>query len=208
MTRTNVKAKQGSDPMNTLPRWLQALQSRAPGETPGAHIARIVRGVAGCSLDHDADKLAALFMVNEPDAATAKRVSTYATNCGTSMRQVYALAGCDHVLIRCPYKIGAAVSWVLTAARAKGALLPPSRWREAGPGWGLWYGTPAAKGKSPRNDDHMEWCLAVPDEHGVALHGGGGRAKNAITLAGPNDIRWSSGRPLRGLIDPERMMAG
>ena len=186
--------------MNTLPPWLQALQSRAPGETPGAHIARIVRGVAGCSLDHDADRLAALFLVNESSPEQARRVSTFATNCGTSMRCVMALAGCDHPLVTRPYTVQMAVSWCLTAAREKGALVPPSRWRRAGPGWGAHYGTQG------RNDDHVEWILETPDAAGVALHGGGGRTKNAITLAGPNDIRWSSGRPLRHLIDPVALL--
>ena len=182
--------------MTILPPWLQALQSRSPDESPGNHIARIVRGVAGCSLDHDADKLAELFLANESSPEQARRVSTFATNCGTSMRCIMALAGCDHPLVTMPYKIGMAVAWVLTAAREKGALVSASRWRDAGPGWGLHYGTPG------RNDDHVEWCLSRPDASGVALHGGGGRPRNAITIGGPNDIRWSSGRPLRALIDP------
>jgi hypothetical protein len=38
----------------------------------------------------------------------------------------------------------------------------------------------------------------------VAEHGGGGRPYNAITIE-RGDIRWSWGRPLRHLIDPERM---
>jgi len=194
--------------VTTLPAWLQALHARSPGETPGDHCARIVRAVAGCSLDHLPDKLADIYLLQEPDRDTAVEVSRLATNCGTSMRAVYALAGCTHTLITRPYRIGTAVAWVLGAATELGALLPASSWRKCGPGWGLWYGTPAAKGKSPRNDDHMEWCLAVPDEHGVALHGGGGRARNAITIGGPGTILWSTGKPLRGVIDPERMMAG
>lgn len=180
--------------------WLVALQSRAPGETPGQHIARIVRGVAGVSLVHEPGKLAELFEINEPDAETARRVSTYSTNCGTSMRCIMALAGCDHPLITRPYTVQMAVAWVLTAAREKGALVQPSRWPDAGPGWGAHYGTPG------HNDDHVEWILERPDSQGAALHGGGGRARNAITLAGPNSIRWSSGRPLRALIDPDLLL--
>lgn len=186
--------------MNTLPPWLQALQSRSPDESSGEHIARIVRGVAGCSLDHDADKLAALFLVNESSPEQARRVSTYATNCGTSMRCIMALAGCDHPLVTRPYTVQMAVSWCLTAAREKGALVPPSRWREAGPGWGAHYGTQG------RNDDHVEWILSDVDAAGVALHGGGGRPRNAITIGGPSSILWSSGRPLRHLIDPVALL--
>ncbi len=186
--------------MNTLPPWLRALQSRAPGETPGAHIARIVRGVAGCSLDHDADRLAELFLVNESSPEQARKVSTYATNCGTSMRCIMALAGCDHPLVTRPYTVQMAVSWCLTTAREKGALVPPSRWREAGPGWGAHYAD------TGRNNDHVEWILEAPDAAGVALHGGGGRPRNAITIGGPNSILWSSGRPLRHLIDPVALL--
>jgi hypothetical protein len=156
--------------------------------------------VAGCSLDHEPEKLAQLFEVNESDPATARRVSTYATNCGTSMRCIMALAGCDHPLVTRPYTVQMAVAWCLTAAREKGALLPASRWRDAGPGWGAHYAT------AGRNADHVEWIRAAPDAQGVALHGGGGRARNAITIAGPNDIRWSSGRPLRGVIDPDLLL--
>jgi hypothetical protein len=192
--------------MTTLAPWLLALQARAAGESPGAHIARIVRGVAGCSLDHEPEKLAQLFEVNESDPATARRVSTYATNCGTSMRCIMALAGCDHPLVTRPYTVQMAVAWCLTAAREKGALtthrsmIPQSVWTKLGPGWGLHY-----YGLRP-NDDHVEWCLERPDSHGIALHGGGGRARNAITLAGPNSLLWSSGRPLRGIIDPDLLL--
>ncbi len=188
--------------MNTLPAWLQALHARSPGETPGDHCARIVRAVAGCSLDHLPDKLADIYLLQEPDRDTAVEVSRLATNCGTSMRAVYALAGCTHTLITRPYRIRKAVAWVLGAATELGALLPASSWRKCGPGWGLWYGTPG------KNDDHVEWCLSDVDAQGVALHGGGGRARNAITIGGPRTIMWSTGRPLRGVIDPGAMLPG
>lgn len=193
--------------MNTLPPWLEALRHRADGESPGEHIARMVRSCAGVSLDHHPEKLAAIFFANERDAATARQVSTSKTNCGTTMRQFMCLGGCDHPLARCAYKVGRAVTWVLTIAREKGALLPPKRWREAGPGWGLHYATPVPAGHKPLNDDHVEWLLQAPDSAGVALHGGGGRSRNAITLAGPNSILWSSGRPLRALIHPDLVLA-
>lgn len=185
----------------TLPPWLQALQSRSPGEEPGDHIARIIRALNGVSLANMPEKLAELFLVNEAPER-AKLVSTFKTNCGTSMRCVYCLAGSDHPLITKPYVVGMAVSWLIQAAREKGAFVAPSKWKEAGPGWGMWYGTPG------KNDDHVEFCLAVPDpKTGKALHGGGGRAKNAITVQDPSDIRWSWGRPLRGLFDPAKMLA-
>lgn len=190
--------------MIEYPDWLQDLHVRQPGESAGEHITRIVRGLQGVSLAHERERLEALFLANET-AERAALVASMRTNCGTSMRAIYVLAGvsagkpdgCDELLD--PYEVGMAVSWVLEAARERGALVAASQWRRAGPGWGLHYGTPG------RNDDHLEWVLGTPDPHtGSVEHGGGGRVGNAITIA-RGDIRWSSGRPLRAMIGPERM---
>jgi len=184
----------------TYPDWLQDLHVRKPDENAGRHIARIVRGLQGISLTHERERLEALFLANEAPERAAL-VASMKTNCGTSMRAIYALAGCDSAdrYLLDPYQVGMAVAWVLEQARINGALVAASQWCRAGPGWGLHYGTPG------KNDDHMEWALDTPDPHtGSVEHGGGGRPGNAITIA-RGDIRWSSGRPLRALIDPELM---
>lgn len=197
--------------MIEYPDWLQALHVKLDGETTGEHCARIVRALDGVSLVHDRAKLEALFLANESQERAAL-VASMQTNCGTSMRAIMALAGVlpeDH-LITDPYAVGMAVSWVLQAASERGALIPGNvnqrsyipcaRWTELGPGWALHYGTPG------HNDDHLEWCLAVPNAHGYAVHGGGGRSQNAITVEPSSDIRWSRGRPLQHVIDPAKMI--
>lgn len=184
----------------TLDDWVHELHIRGDDESAGDHIARIVRALNGVSLVHDREKLEALFWANET-RERAPLVASMRTNCGTSMRAVYALAGVeadDHYILD-DYRVGMAVAWVLEQARLNNAIVSPSRWRDAGPGWGMHYGTPG------HNDDHMEFCLSVPDPvTGIADHGGGGRGQNAITVV-RGGIRWSSGRPLRALIDPDRM---
>lgn len=185
--------------MIELPDWMQVLHVRADGETTGEHVARIVRALDGISLHSHADHLAELFWANEETEARASLVSSWKTNCGTSMRCVYALAGSDLDLILCPYVVGRAVSWVLQAAMTAKALLPGTHWRSLGPGWGMHYGTPGL------NNDHVEFCLSVPDAVGIADHGGGGRPDNAITV-GRGSILSSSGRPLLSIIDPARMV--
>ena len=183
--------------MIEYPNWMDDLRLRREGESAGQHVARIVRALVGVSLVHDHDKLVDLFRVNERDDRAAI-VASMRTNCGTFMREVWALAGCDESLILCPYVVGMAVSWDLEAARRLGALVQGSEWRQIREGWGLWYQT------GDHNDSHMEFSLGAPDEHGVCDHAGGGRPDNAITLT-RGDIRWSCGRPLRAIIDPDKM---
>ena len=186
--------------MPNLPEWLAELQRPLDNESPGAHVARIVRALDGLSLVSHADKLAELFGVNEPSEARARLASQIRTNCATIMRCVWALAGCTDVLIVEPYQSGLAVAWDLQAARELGALRPASEWESLGPGWGLHY---ASVGQ---NNDHVEFCLTSPDGFGNAEHGGGGRAQNAITIE-RGYVRWSLGRPLVHIIDPDRMVS-
>jgi hypothetical protein len=47
------------------------------------------------------------------------------------------------------------------------------------------------------NNDHAEWLLSEPDEHG-----GAGRTNNAVSI-GHGDPHWSLGRPLIEWMDPE-----
>ena len=184
--------------MIEYPDWMDDLRLRRDGETAGQQVARIVRALVGISLVHDHDKLVQLFLINErPDRAAI--VASMKTNCGTFMREVWALAGCDDSLILCPYTIGMAVAWDLEAARKCGALVDGSQWKSIEEGWGLHYGNPG------KNNDHMEFSLGFPDSAtGVCDHAGGGRLNNAITLE-TGDVRWSLGRPLLNAINPEKM---
>lgn len=186
-------------PLVEYPGWLDDLRHRRADESAGEHCARIVRGLDGCSLTHEADKLAALFLCNEP-AARAKLIASMKTNCATTMREILCLAGCDHALIICEYVVGMAMAWVLQAARELDALEPASTWKDLQPGDGMWYGTPG------RNDDHVEFCLSAPNRlTGFAEHAGGGRSQNLISVQPASDIRWSAGRPLCGIVKSGKM---
>jgi hypothetical protein len=181
------------------PGWEDELRHRKSGESAGEQICRMVRFLNGASLVHEQDKLCDLFLCNEP-ASRAKLIAGMKTNCATTMREFLCLAGCDHPLVICEYVVGMAMAWVLQAARELDALEPASAWKLIRPGDGMWYGTPG------HNDDHVEWCLETPNQStGHAVHGGGGRSQNLISVEPASDIRWSRGRPLRGILLADKM---
>ena len=177
------------------PDWLQDLHVRRPDENAGRHIARIVRGLQGISLTHERERLEALFLANET-AERAALVASMRTNCATTAIAVICLAGAPPELRRLlsPRQIGDAMT-VLREDCSR-ARLPGSQWQRLRPGWlmAYWSGN--------GNNAHVEWCLQEPDAQGVAFHGGGGRSDNAITID-RGDIRWSWGRPLQEIYDPE-----
>lgn len=158
------------------------------GETAGQRIARIVRAYAGCSLHHRRDELGALVGrgVDAPDD-----VVCITTNCATFAIGVLKAAGCQHTLLSKPYVVGMAFAWLVRIGNDhdawRPAELPPSE------GAVLWYRLPDL------NDDHAEFFLSAPDEHG-----GGGRPDNAITV-GHGDIHASWGRPLHRWLDPDAL---
>jgi hypothetical protein len=181
----------------TWPDWLQELHVRLDGESPGEHIARIVRALDGVSLVHERERLEQLFRANEqPDREAI--VASWQTNCASAARAILALAGVEpqDAALLAPLEVGEAM------ARLRGgcerARLPATEWRRLGPGWLMVYWHTG-------NDAHAEWCLTVPDAYGRAMHGGGGRSQNAITVQGPSDIRWSLGRPLQEIYDPAQL---
>lgn len=185
-----------------LPDWMQTLHLRGDGETTGDHIARIVRALDGVSLHQHADTLAQLFYANEPDESRAALVSTWKTNCASSARAIYALAGVDAnaLEILAPLQIGQAVAVLRQYAKHRGAVIAGSQWHMLRPGCGMMYW-------SSGNDAHFEWCLSEVDGAGHALHGGGGRSDNAITCSKePEDVRMSWGRPLQEIYVPELMV--
>lgn len=184
--------------------WCLELQKRLPGETAGEQICRALKAFEGCSLKKNPDKLAQLFLANEVDLAHARQVSRIQTSCGTTYRALIALIGCTDSLATKPYESGQAVTWDIKIAANCGALISaqsdPDAWKKLGPGWGIHYGTPGS------NNDHMEVCMSVPDQNGVALHGGGGRPDSLITI-GSSDIRKSWGRQILHIIDPDKLVA-
>lgn len=187
---------------NVLPDWLVALQNPLPGESPGNHISRCVQSFNGVSLTSSVAKLDALFLVNETPQR-ASQIAAVQTNCATFARCIFALAGCASNYVLEPYPIGAGISLVLQAAQQMNCLIScasnPNWLSLLTPGCLMHYGTPNL------NNDHVEFCLGVPDPlTGISLHGGGGRPNNAITV-GPGDIRTSLGRPMQHIILPMNM---
>jgi hypothetical protein len=183
-----------------LPDWLQVLHVRGDGETTGEHLARIVRALDGISLHKHGDMLAQLFYANEPDAARAAQVATWKTNCASSARAIYALAGveADDLEIINPLPNGAAVTLIRSYAARHKAVIPGSQWHMLRAGCGMMYW---ASG----NDAHFEFCLGDVDGAGVADHGGGGRSDNAIDCK-RGDVRMSWNRPLQEIYLPELMV--
>jgi len=188
--------------MSELPDDMQTLHVRLPSETAGEHITRIVRALDGVSLKHHADTLAELFYASEPSESRAQLVSTWKTNCASSARAIYVLAGVgpDALELLSPLQVGAAVNVVRDYAKRVKAVAAGSQWHMLRPGCGMMYW-------STGNDAHFEWCLSEVDGTGRALHGGGGRIDNAITCSkAAEDVRMSWGRPLREIYIPELMV--
>lgn len=183
-----------------LPDWLQVLHVRGDGETTGEHLARIVRGLDGVSLHHHGEMLAQLFYASEDTAARAAEVATWKTNCASSARAIYVLAGVDSDALELlkPLQVGQAVAVLRSYAARRKAMVAGSQWHMLRAGCGMMYW-------STGNDAHFEWCLGDVDGAGIADHGGGGRADNAITC-GRGDVRMSWGRPLQEIYLPEAMV--
>lgn len=150
----------------------------------------MVRRYEGDSLSSGRSALGVLVArgVDDPEAVVGIK-----TNCATFALGVLWAVGVRHPLLRKPYVDGMAFAWLdqigrdfnawrgLDEAPIKGAI--------------LWYRTEG------RNDDHAEFFLSPPDEHG-----GGGRVDNAIAII-RSDISTSSGRPLYQWLDPQALPA-
>lgn len=185
------------------PEWMQKLSIRLVGEKPWEHVARILRAFHGCSTKVDPERLFALFMVNEPDRQHAIDVASAPTNCGTSARCVYALAGSEEKLITCPYPGQVIIGWLLEVGRETDAQIDlkkyPDAWQNIDAGDMLLY-------HGGGNDWHVEIAMDKPDpETGMCEHGGGGKANNGIAIA-TSDIRSNRGRPLVCFIRADRLL--
>lgn len=167
-----------------------------PGEQPGEKIVRLFKHFVGCSLTNRRSELGKLVSreVDNPEV-----VVTIATNCGTSALGIMALAGVQHALLDKHYVSGAAISWCLKIGYDLGALRDVRNSKGVIPPVGslLHYNTEGT------NNDHVEWLLSKPDEHGNAIHGGGGRVGNALGMSGPSNIWLNNNRPLVAYIDPD-----
>lgn len=169
-----------------------------PGESPGDKIIRILKSYDGCSLKHDADRLGKLVArgVDKP-----AEVIGIKTNCGMTALGVWAEAGVDHPILDKPYVSQMAIAWLVQIGIDRRALV---KYTEGGSkpkrGALLHYKTPG------ENNDHVEFLLSDVDEHWNALHGGGGRADNLISVAKqPGVVLWNNGRKLFQFWDPDKL---
>jgi hypothetical protein len=172
-----------------------------PGEPPGAKIARLVRKYEGCSSSTRRAELGALVArgVDRPESVVDIR-----TNCGMFALGIFAAAGVEHPLLDRPYVSGMAISWLRQIGLQRKALQRYTGVTGPAPKVGslLRYVSPTPTGGKPPNNDHVEFLLGPISMQGTALHGGGGRAGNAITV-GTGPVLWSAGRPLVEFWDPD-----
>lgn len=159
------------------------------GMSNGEFIASIVRHYEGASLSNRRDELGALVGrgVDDPNAVVGIK-----TNCAMFALGVLKAAGVQHPLLNKPYVNGMAFAWVVQIGNDTGAWRTPDQGSPP-EGAAMWYRTGG-------NDDHIEFMLTPPDEHG-----GGGRSNNAITIE-RGDISRSVGRPLYKWLDPNAVM--
>lgn len=168
------------------------------GEAPGDKIIRLVKSYDGISLKHGRDRLGKLVArgVDQPEDVVSVR-----TNCGMFALGIWAELGVSSPILNRRYVIGAAITWCVQIGIERGALV---KYTEAGlkPKRGalLHYKTPG------QNDDHVEFLLSDIDAHWNAVHGGGGRADNAIAVSkAPGVVLWNNGRKLFQFWDPDKL---
>jgi hypothetical protein len=178
-----------------------ATKNSLPGESPGDKLSRIAQSYAGCSLQHDRERLGRLVArgVDDPES-----VVTIHTNCGMFALGVMAEAGVQHEILDRKYQTGEAIAWLRLIGKALGALVTYRGPHGPQPKHGslLRYNT------AGHNDDHVEWLIGTIDSSGHAAHCGGGRPDNAITIVPGNLgekslVTWNYGRPLVEFWDPD-----
>ena len=174
--------------MNT-PTWVPGLDILT-GESPEDRLCRFVRTLNGVSLSNRVDVLKAL-VGRDVDPETL-RAWQWQTNCATSALGVIAaacgsieVAAALHALLGMTSKIGTSPTWLFAIGNALGVCFEYTN------------GRPIPKGAlvAYANGDHFEWILSDMGADGIADHGGGGRANNAITV-GRGDCRTSWGRKI------------
>ena len=161
-----------------------------PGETPGQRIARILCGYDGCSAKVNRAKLAAFVCRGIEDESFVD----VSTNCAVVGLAILYAAGVQHKLLQTKYVNGMAFAWMVQIGNDLGAWEIPSANNYPTVGSGLWYEI------AGQNDDHYETLVGL----NPTRHAGGGRPGNFVT-AGPGQIDYSWGRPLRRWLNPDKL---
>lgn len=165
------------------------------GESREDRLARWLRTCNGVSLSNRVEVLKALIRRNvDPESLLSWE---WETDCATTALGFLA-AGCVtpeamfHKLLQTVSVNGTSIAWIFQMGRELGVV------RNYTPGSML-----PLKGNlvAYAHGAHVEWILGdVDPTTGIADHGGGGRANNAITV-GRGDIRTSANRPLTEIYD-------
>jgi hypothetical protein len=172
-------------------------------EDPGLLIADTVRSFVGCRPAFDLESLAKLCARDVDDLPTVSRwlQDDHFSTCAFFALGIWRHCGVNHPILERPYKTGMAMAWCLKIAADLGALVVAHPNGMTPPvGALLHYATQS------KNNDHVEFCLSEPDEHGLIDHAGGGRSNHEITL-GHDTWKWSFGRPLQNWVDPVRLLS-
>ena len=164
-------------------------------------IVSTVRGLIGCSLEHDSAKLCEFIGRGIDDGHSL--LSPKVSDCGLFGLAVWHAAGVDHELVGASYINGMAISWLVHIAHDMQAIRYPKRDGLPRIGSLMHYYS-----KRPSTNDHVEFCLSLPATgSGLADHAGGGRANCAIG-SGHSTVLWSSGRPLQCWYDADALLCG
>jgi hypothetical protein len=161
------------------------------GESPGARIARIVKFYADCSIHQRFDELAALI----GRGVDSTSVALWQTNCGTFALGVLSAAGVDFLALRVPLVNGREFGVIEAIGDHFAAWRMPAVSELIPSGALLWYHRDDGK-----NQDHAEFMLTPPDEHG-----GAGRQDNGVSSS-TSDVHVSAlGVPLYRYLDPDAL---
>jgi hypothetical protein len=161
-------------------------------------LVQIVEGWIGASLLERADELRK-FIARDIDDPRYE-LNAHISDCGLFALAVWHAAGVHHQLCDAKYVPGVAIQWLVHIAHDLQAIRYPQRDGLPVPGALMQYYSPR-----PSHNDHVEFCLSLPNADGLAEHAGGGRPECEIGSS-TSDIRWSSARPLQCWIDPDALL--
>ena len=174
--------------------WVPCLTIQA-NESVEDRLVRFIHTFDNVSLSNKADWLNQL--VGRGVDPKGLNAYLWRTNCATTALGFIAAACIDksaatdlHPLLTTMSKIGTSISWIYKIGSATRTM------KVYRPGMKL----PRVCLVGYSTGAHVEWILSDTDSNGIAEHGGGGRANNAITV-GKGNVLTSMGRRITEVFD-------